>query len=81
MTTAAAILARLDTIEQQNQHVLTLLAKLAGVALAPSLEGLPPDVAELISLARVDRSASIAEAKRRFKEAGKKKKTSREVRV
>lgn len=81
MTSETTILIRLDAIEQQNQRILNLLGKLAGVSPGPSLEGLPPDVAELIALARVDRAASIAEAKRRFKEGGKKKNSGREVRV
>lgn len=81
MTQEAVILARLAAIEQQNQQVLALLAKLAGIQPAPMFEGLPEGEAALIALARVDRAAAIAEAKRRFRESGKKKPSSREVRA
>ena len=81
MSTTASILARLAAIEQQNQQVLALLAKLAGIQAQPVLAGLPEDEANLIALARVDRSAAIAEAKRRFNESGKKKPSRREVRA
>lgn len=81
MSTEASILSRLAAIEQQNQQVLMLLAKLAGIQAPQVLAGLPPAEAQLIALARVDRPAAIAEAKRRFRESGRKKKSPAEVRV
>lgn len=71
--TEASILARLAAIEQQNQQVLIILAKLAGIHTPQVLEGLPPAEAQLIALAKVDRAGAIAESKRRFLASGKKK--------
>lgn len=69
------VIARLDTIERQNQQILDMLSKLTGSQVQPVYEVMPDDVASLIALARVDRAASIAEAKRRAKESMRKKKS------
>ena len=81
MSSESSILARLAAIEQQNQQVIALLAKLTGTQVQPILAGLPKDEANLIALARVDRAAAIAESKRRFNESGKKKPSNREARA
>jgi len=81
VSTESSILARLAAIEQQNQQVLVLLAKLAGIQAPQVLAGLPKDEAELIALARVNRSAAIEESKRRFKASAKKNQSPAEVRA
>lgn len=68
----AEILARLSNLEQQNQQVLMLLAKLAGTQAPQILAGLPKDEVQLIALAGVDRAAAIAESKRRCRESSTK---------
>lgn len=81
MTSEAIILSRLAAIEQQNQQMLALLAKLAGIQAQPILAGLQKEEAKLIALARVDRAAAIAESKRRCRESGRKKQSPAEVRA
>lgn len=73
------ILARLSNLEQQNQQVLMLLAKLAGIQAPQILAGLPKDEVQLIALARVDRSAAIAESKRRCRESSKKNRQNKQL--